>query len=143
MAEKQRGGTTTHPTPEEDRRFLEEHADQLSPATKHARWVHAPDEGEEHPGQTLATRSHDVIQHWAQQRNATPATVPGTERGGRPSVMRFDFPGHGGKDLQHISWEDWFRTFDERQLVFLFQQHMRDGRESNFFMMDSPSREHD
>ncbi|MBX6341750.1 MAG: hypothetical protein IRY97_04775 [Thermomicrobiaceae bacterium] len=101
----------------------------------------SPDEHEDHPGQTLATRSHEVIKRWAEERNATPATVPGTEHGNRPGVLRFDFPGYGGQELQHISWDDWFTTFDERNLVFLFQEHMKNGNQSNFFRFDSPERE--
>ena len=83
------------------------------------------------------------VQRWAEEREAVPATVPGTEHGGRPGVLRFDFPGYGGKDLKEISWDDRFKTFDDRHLVFLFQQHMKNGDQSNFFHLDSPTREHD
>src|SRR5581483_8599951 len=41
--------------------FLDEHAGELSKTTLRARWVHTPDEHEDHPGETLATQSHDVI----------------------------------------------------------------------------------
>ncbi len=127
----------------EDRRFLEQNADDLSSSTLRARWIHSPDEHEDHPGETLATRSHDVIKHWADERKATPATVPDTEHGGKPGVLRFNFPGYGGKDLQEISWDDWFAPFDQRKLVFLFQEHKSDGHQSNFFHLDNPDREHD
>src|SRR5258708_32825498 len=42
-------------------------------------WIDSPDEHESHPGESLVTRSHDVIYRWAITRNAMPATVPGTE----------------------------------------------------------------
>ncbi|HBY95486.1 MAG TPA: hypothetical protein DEP84_16280 [Chloroflexi bacterium] len=106
-------------------------------------WIHSLDEHEDHPGQTLAARSHEVIKHWAEERDGKPATVPGTEHNGRPRVLRFDFPGYGGKDLKEISWDEWFKIFDERQLVFLYQEHLSNGNQSNFFMFDSPEREHD
>jgi hypothetical protein len=35
------------------------------------------------------------------------------------------------------------KTFKKRKLVFLFQEHMKNGKQSNFFHMDSPFREHD
>ncbi len=127
--------------PPDIEKFLKQHGDKLSDTTKRAKWVTSPDEHEDHPGQTLATRSHEVIKRWAEERNATPATVPGTEHGNRPGVLRFDFPGYGGQELQHISWDDWFKTFDERNLVFLFQEHMKNGNQSNFFRFDSPERE--
>ncbi|MCP2257706.1 hypothetical protein LX15_001392 [Streptoalloteichus tenebrarius] len=90
---------------------------------------------EEHPGQSLTTRDHDVIRRWAEEREATPATVPGTEHGDHLGVLRFDFPGYGGETLQEVSWDEWFRTFDERDLEFLYQEHLRSGEQSNFFKL--------
>jgi hypothetical protein len=106
-----------------------------------AQWVDSPREHEERKGRTLATRNHEVIQAWAGKRRAAPATVPGTEHDARPGVLRFDFPGYGGRRLRHISWDDWFKTFDARNLTFLFQEHKRDGSESNFFRLQNPGRE--
>ena len=124
---------------EEDRRFLREHGDDLSDTiTERARWIHSPDEHEEHAGQSLVTRSHEVIRAWAEARGATPATVPGTEHDDRAGVLRFDFPDYGGDDLQSIDWDAWFEPFDDRDLVFLFQEHKSDGSTSNFFRLDNP-----
>lgn len=126
---------------EEERRFLEQNADRLSKTTLRAKFIHSPEEHEDYPGQPLATFRHEVIRRWAEERGARPATVPGTEYDGRPGVLRFDFPGFGGQELKPIDWEDWFRAFDERKLVFVFQEHLRSGRTSNWFMLDSPQRE--
>lgn len=126
----------------EEKRFLEQHAEGLSDTTtKYAKWIHSPDEGEDHEGQSLATRSHEVIRAWAEKRGAKPATVPNSEHDGHVGVLRFDFPGYGGGDLQEISWEEWFEPFDERELVFLYQEHKSDGTESNFFQLDNPESE--
>lgn len=97
--------------------------------------------GEYKPGATLLTRNHDIIRRWAEARGAQPATVPGTEHEGRPGVLRFDFPGYGGQELKHISWDEWFRTFEARDLVFVYQETQKDGTPSNFFRFDSPHRE--
>ncbi|HET7564225.1 MAG TPA: hypothetical protein VFJ96_04475 [Gemmatimonadaceae bacterium] len=126
----------------QDRKFLEQHANELSESTLHARWIHSPDEHEDRAGQTLATRDHEVIRHWADERHATPAAVPGTEHGDNAGVLRFNFPGYGGSTLAQISWDQWFAPFDDRALVFVFQEHKADGSQSNFFHLDSPSREH-
>ena len=40
-----------------------------------------------------------------------------------------------------MSWDAWCRMFEHRQVVFLFQEHLRSGRRSNFFAFDSPFRE--
>lgn len=125
----------------EDKQFLEQHADQLSKSTQRARWIHSTSEHEDHQGQTLATRSHEVIQQWANERGGKPATVPGTEHEGRPGVLRFIFQEQSEKSLQPISWDDWFKSFDARDLVFVYQEHKTDGSQSNFFRLDNPSRE--
>jgi hypothetical protein len=126
----------------DEKKFMERHKDNLSRSTLHAKWIHSPKEHEDHKGQTLATRDHDVIKHWAAARKAVPATVPGSRHGDRFGVLRFNFPGYGSDDLQEVSWDDWFKTFDDRHLVFLYQEHKSDGHESNFFHFDSPEREH-
>lgn len=125
----------------EDKTFVEKNADNLSRTTKSARWIHNTSEHEDHPGETLATRSHEVIQAWAESRGGTPATVSGTEHGDHLGVLRFEFSGSGGENLQRVSWEDWFKTFDDRSLVFLYQEHLSNGNQSNFFRLDSPERE--
>jgi hypothetical protein len=127
---------------DEERAFLEEHADQLSNSTLRAKWIHSPDEEADRPGQTLATRSRAVIEAWAEARGGTPVTVPETERDGRPGVLRMSFREGGGTGrLQEVDWDDRFRSFEERDLVFVFQDRKRDGSQSTFFRPDSPERE--
>lgn len=134
--------SATNLTPEE-KKFLEQHIGELSPSTLHAKWINNPNEHEDHPGQTLATQNPEVIQHWAEERKAVPATVPGTEHGNHLGVLRFNFPGYGGQKLEEVSWDKWLQTFKDQHLVFLFQEQMKSGKQSNFFHMDSPNRAHD
>lgn len=135
---------------EQQRQPKEQHApgpSEQHPEFPHAitegHWINSPNEHEAHPGQSLVTRSHDVIRHWADQRSAIPATVPGTEHDGHLGVLRFDFPAYGGRTLEHVTWGQWFNTFDDRHLVMIYQEHMRNGRQSNFFHLNSPWREHE
>jgi hypothetical protein len=104
-------------------------------------WIDDPNEHERRRGETLATKSRDVIRRWAEKRGAEPSTVPGTEHQGAPGVLTFDFPGYGGENLRHVDWEEWLGTFERRGLTFLYQEHRKDGRESNFFRLDNPDRE--
>lgn len=97
-------------------------------------------EHEERAGQTLVTTNHETIMRWAEEREATPATVPGTEHDEYLGVLRFDFPGDGGDRLREVSWADWFDTFDNRDLEFLYQQRGGGGEESNFFTLRQRSR---
>ena len=125
----------------EDLDFLKKYGDQLSSSIMRAKWIHSPDEHEDRKGQTLVTRSPEVIKHWAEERKATPATVPDTQHGDHLGVLRFDFPGFGGQNLQQVSWDQWLDTFRKRNLVFIFQEHKRSGEMSNFFRFDNPTRQ--
>src|SRR5215216_3890004 len=100
--------------------------------TKYTQEVKSPDEHEERPGKTLVTTDHDVIRKWAEDRNGVPATVEGTEHGDHLGVLRFDFAEPSDR-LRHVSWDEWFKTFDERNLNFIYQEHTTDGKQSNFF----------
>ena len=114
--------------------------DETSRSLKYSQEVTSPDEDPERPGRSLATTSHEVIRQWAEERGGEPATVPGTEHGDHLGVLRIDF---GGDDegLRKVSWEEWFGTFDVRELNFIYQEERKDGRQSNFFRLESPNRE--
>ncbi|MFJ8580436.1 hypothetical protein [Micromonospora sp. NPDC093277] len=100
------------------------------------------DDRPERPGRSLVTANHDVIRRWARARGAKPATIAGTEREGRPGVLTFNIPGwRESSRIREITWEDWFRTFDLRRLNLIYQEQLRDGRQSNFFRTESPERE--
>lgn len=102
---------------------------------KYSKWIDSPDDHEDRKGQSLATRNHDVIRRWAESRKAKPSVVGDTEGRNGAGVLRIDFPGYGGKRLEKIDWNEWFDTFDKRKLVFLFQEHKRDGSTSTFFKL--------
>lgn len=75
----------------------------------------------------------DEIQRWSEERKATPACVKGTGGKGDTGMIRLDFPGYsGGDSLVEISWEDWFKTFEDRGLALLVQDKTADGQRSNF-----------
>ncbi|MFG1843962.1 hypothetical protein HXZ27_28370 [Micromonospora carbonacea subsp. aurantiaca] len=96
----------------------------------------------ERPGRSLVTTNHDVIRRWARERNARPATIAGTERNGRAGVLTFNLPGYRESSrMREITWDEWFRTFDGRRLNLIYQEQLRDGRQSNFFRTESPDRE--
>lgn len=124
----------------EERRFLEQHGDRLSKSTQRAKWIHSPDERPDRKGQTLATRSIEVIRAWAEERGGRPA-VATRGRGGEARTLRMSFTEEGNSRLEQVSWDEWFRTFRDRDLVFIYQQQRRDGNQSNFFRLDSPQRE--
>ena len=74
-----------------------------------------------------STTDHDEIRRWVEERGGHPAKVKGTE------LLRIDYPGFSGEDtLEPISWEEFFKKFEENDLAFLHQDKTKDGKESRF-----------
>lgn len=87
---------------------------------------------------STTTTDHDEIRRWVEQHDGTPASVRGTEGSDDAGVLRIDFPGGAGEArLEHLSWDDWFATFDEAKLAFVYQQQKSDGSDSTFFKLVS------
>ena len=79
------------------------------------------------------TRDHDEIRQWAEERGGTPSHVISTGSKDDIGILRIDFPGFSGEGkLEPISWDDFFRKFDERNLSLLYQETTADGQKSNF-----------
>ncbi|ONI90917.1 hypothetical protein ALI22I_10810 [Saccharothrix sp. ALI-22-I] len=141
VAEAMSGRSAPRPRRESDSGGGIRGGKKSSKSLKYAQEVTSPDDDPERPGRSLATTSHDVIRQWAEARNATPATVEGTEHGDHLGVLRFDFPGYSGDKLRPVDWDEWFATFDERGLNFIYQEERSDGSQSNFFRLENPNRE--
>src|SRR5215211_6591801 len=68
------------------------------------------------------TTDHEEIRRWAESRGGRPAHVRETGNGGDAGILRINFEEPGGDDdegLAEISWDEWFRAFDENGLAFL------------------------
>jgi hypothetical protein len=91
---------------------------------------------------TKATTDHDEIRRWAEARGARPARVKGTGSGDDPGLLRFDF-GEPEERLEPISWDEFFKAFDENNLALLHQDTTADGSESRFFKFVSRDRAQD
>jgi hypothetical protein len=83
------------------------------------------------------TTDLEEIKQWAEERDGKPAVVKSTadskEGGG---VLRINFPGYSGEDsLEEISWDEWYETFKDRGLAFLYQEETAGGKESRFFKL--------
>jgi len=77
------------------------------------------------------TTNHDVIRKWAEQRGGRPAAVAATHKDDEGGLLRIDF-GEKEDTLDEISWDEFFRTFDERKLAFLYQEETEKGGKSRF-----------
>jgi hypothetical protein len=81
---------------------------------------------------SYTTTDHDVIRAWAEARGGKPATVRRTaDSGDDAGVLRIEFRDEAD-DLEEIDWDRFFRTFDDRGLAFVYQEHTSDGELSRF-----------
>jgi hypothetical protein len=70
------------------------------------------------------TTDHDTIRRWAEGKGGKPAAVDRTHTGDDTGIIRLMFPGtqqseHGA--LVEISWEEFFRQFEESELALLYE----------------------
>jgi hypothetical protein len=81
------------------------------------------------------TTDHDEIRKWAEARGGKPAAVKATHRGKDPGIIRVIFPeapNANDDSLEEISWDEFFRKFDEAELALLYQDRTSGGKKSLF-----------
>jgi hypothetical protein len=90
----------------------------------------ARDETSEHSSKT--TTDHDEIRRWVEERGGRPSSVSSTHTDADAGILRIDFEEQEAS-LDEIAWEQFFATFEERKLAFLYQEKTKDGGTSRFF----------
>ena len=82
------------------------------------------------------TTNHEEIRKWVEDRKGHPARVKGSE------VLRIDYPGFSGEDtLEEIEWDEFFETFEDRKLAFLYEDE-KDSRFSKLINRDTKAAGH-
>ena len=80
------------------------------------------------------TTDHASIRKWAEARDGKPSVVESTANSGKGGgLLRINFPSYAEDNLKDISWEEFFKIFDDNDLQFLYQEQTKDGKESRFF----------
>jgi hypothetical protein len=79
------------------------------------------------------TTDHEHIMRWVEERGGHPARVKGTNVKGGSGVLLIDYPGYSGtQSLEAISWDEFFKGFDENKLAFLYEDEKKAGGLSRF-----------
>lgn len=74
---------------------------------------------------TEVTTHHETIRKWAEGNGGKPAAVKRTHRRGDVGIIRIMFPDNPQSEhdaLEEISWDDFFREFEDRQLALLYEK---------------------
>jgi hypothetical protein len=80
------------------------------------------------------TTDHQVIRNWVESRGGKPAVAKSIPHNHRLGVLRIEFSDFGGDEvIETVEWEEWFATFDNRELAFLYQETTVDGHQSRFY----------
>jgi hypothetical protein len=79
------------------------------------------------------TTDHQFIRRWVEARGGQPARVKGTAVEGSSGVLLIDYPGYSGTHaLETISWDEFFKGFEDNELAFRYQVETKSDDESRF-----------
>jgi hypothetical protein len=79
------------------------------------------------------TTDHEWIRRWVENRGGHPARVKGTNVKGGSGVLLIDYPGYSGtKTLEAITWDEFFKGFEENESAFLYEGEKKAGSHSRF-----------
>ncbi|HVY56315.1 MAG TPA: hypothetical protein VHA77_00525 [Xanthobacteraceae bacterium] len=70
------------------------------------------------------TTDHKTIRKWAEAKGGKPAAVERTHQGGDVGIVRIMFPNNPRSEhesLVEISWDEFFRQFEESKLALLYE----------------------
>lgn len=82
---------------------------------------------------TKTTTNHERIRRWVEERGGHPARVKGTDVKGNSGVLLINYPGYSGtQPLEAISWDEFFRGFEENELAFLYEDEKKAGSQGRF-----------
>lgn len=75
---------------------------------------------------------HLVIKKWIDERGGQPALLVSSKGKKEPIPLAVDF-GEDANNLVPLSWDEFFRIFEEDMLDFQYQEETEDGTISRFF----------
>lgn len=74
---------------------------------------------------TETTIDHDTIRQWVESKGGKPASVKRTHSDDRAGIVRIMFPDAPNSEhdaLEEISWDEFFRQFEESKLALIYEQ---------------------
>lgn len=87
-------------------------------------------------GESNITTDHDEIRRWAEERGGAPVIVRDSAAANADGFLNLEFPGYDrGETAQRVSWDEFFRTFEDRNLAFQYQQERPTGAETFMFKL--------
>ena len=87
------------------------------------------------PGTSICTTDRDTIRRWVEKRRGRPAALRARSREDYEAASpRIDFPEYRSTGIvRRISWDEFFKKFEEKRLAFVYQEETPTGELSRFF----------
>lgn len=82
------------------------------------------------------TTDWDTIRRWVEERGGRPAVAKAARSRGdyEAAPPRIDFPQYRSTGiLQRLSWDHFFKKFEDKRLAFVYQERTPTGQMSRFF----------
>jgi len=87
-------------------------------------------------GISMRTTDPETIRRWVEDRGGRPAVIKA-----RPDTApRIEFPQYqhrGARIIEWVTWEEFFRRFEQRRLAFVYQERTAGGAMSRYFKLVS------
>ncbi len=80
------------------------------------------------------TIDHQEIREWAESRGGAPAILADTRHSEEGPQLRIDW-GEGEEPTEAVSWEEFFRLFDENDLAFAYQEDELEGEPNYEYLL--------
>lgn len=62
---------------------------------------------------------HDEVRRWAEERGGVPAALKNTLAGDKAGVLYIDFPTYEKRNVDEMTWEEFFKIFDRQNLALV------------------------
>lgn len=90
--------------------------------------------------ESKTTDNHETIKKWVKERYGKPAMVEGImDEGKGGSMLRIYFPALVDESITCLTWDVFFKIFDENDLLFEYHEKTEDGelsKECRFIYKD-------
>jgi hypothetical protein len=93
------------------------------------------DNGKQIDAHTRATTDRETIRQWVSERGGMPSMLRRTNHAAEDTLL-INFPNDGSDEPAiDISWADFFRHFDDRNLAFIYQESLPDAEDAQVYQL--------
>ena len=82
---------------------------------------------------TISTTDHNEIKNWAEERKGIPSSLENPDEDASNLILRILFSDDKKvEQAKQISWDEFFKRFEEHKLAFVYKHENFGGELTNF-----------